>query len=259
MGIVSLMLTAISIWPDNSKNPKQISLNNLQVDPNLTSHRIALVVGIENYDFLPAKKNSLTSSREIERALEKLNFQVIACPDDPSKNTIIRCIHDFQKILGLGGVGVFYFGGHGIQINGNNYLFARDAPLFLGLAEVEFSAINVDLLLSPVDKIIKNQPNNSGNILVYSMACSSGEENNISPFVKNFLPLLQKSNLEFSDLFQELRMAVQEQTNNKQVPWMSASFESSFQFRPSEKEDIGVLKMLVFDACRSQDRSFQMR
>jgi uncharacterized caspase-like protein len=243
----------------------------------LVADRIALVVGNKQYQNSPPLQNSLNDAEAVCKKLRKLGFKTIK-RIDTTTDELKKAIYDFQTILSVGGVGLFYYSGHATQIDGIDYILPVDVILNEPKDFKKF-AINLNELLRPVDKIIDESPEHNGSIAIYSTASGDvafdffvkpdkedsdekgtskkGEESDIkqkrsfySPFTEAFLSLCDRWNLEIFDLFRRLCQKVPEATENKQIPWISASVNTRFYFKPIFKEDVGVLKILVFDACR---------
>ncbi|MFM6129202.1 MAG: caspase domain-containing protein [Sphaerospermopsis kisseleviana] len=233
----------------------------LSFDANLTVNRIALVVANQNYDSLPRLKNVVNDAEAICKSLKQKGFRIIK-RIDPSSQELIKAINDFEVILGTGGVGLFYYAGHAAQINGQDMILPVDSKIE-DISSLAYSenfasyAINLNALLGPIDKVIEDSPQNNGSLVIYST--SSGglaydflhSESKYSPFAEHFLKLLERWNLEIFDLFRILVSKVSEATEGRQVPWISASLDTEFYFKPLVKERIGIFKILVFDACRT--------
>jgi hypothetical protein len=233
----------------------------LSFDANLTANRIALVIANQNYHALPRLKNVINDTEAICESLKQKGFRIIK-KVDPSSRELVKAINDFEVILSTGGVGLFYYSGHAAQINGQDMILPVDSQIedIESLAYSEnFAnyAINLNALLEPIDKIIEDSPKHNGSLVIYSTASGSlaydfvTKDSKYSPFAEHFLILLEQWNLEIFDLFRILVGKVGEATNGRQVPWISASLNTEFYFKPLVKERIGVLKILVFDACRS--------
>ncbi|NOR58361.1 MAG: DUF1566 domain-containing protein [Sulfurimonas sp.] len=90
--------------------------------------RIALVVGNNNYESFAVLKNPINDAKAMKGLLEKKNFEVIYL-EDTSQKKFKRAIKKFANKLARGGVGLFYFAGHGIQVEGENYLIPKDADI----------------------------------------------------------------------------------------------------------------------------------
>ena len=90
--------------------------------------RTALIIGNNNYQVLPTLNNPINDAQDIAGVLSKLNFEVTEL-----HNATLRQMKEasraFGRALEFGGVGLFYFAGHGIQVRGENYLIPIDAKI----------------------------------------------------------------------------------------------------------------------------------
>jgi uncharacterized caspase-like protein len=92
--------------------------------------REALVIGNSDYSFGPLR-NPRNDAEAMAKALEEAGFDVTFATD-AGQDAMEQAIQDFsEKLKDKGGVGLFYFSGHGAQINGENYLI----PVSLTSAE----------------------------------------------------------------------------------------------------------------------------
>jgi uncharacterized caspase-like protein len=160
------------------------------------------------------------------------------------------------RSISTGGVGLFYYAGHAAQIDGHDLILPVDHE-FTSREAVLQHAIDLNALLGPVDRIIENSPEHNGSLVIYATASGGvafdqlDEDDGHSPFARAFLDLTNRWNLEIFDPFRLLCRKVSQTTEAKQVPWLSASLDTEFYFKPIVKEKVGVLKLLVFDACRT--------
>jgi len=106
--------------------------------------RLALVIGNAAYG-KQALKNPANDARVMAASLRKLGFQVIE-RIDAGKKSMEDAILEFGEKLKAGGVGLFYYAGHGVQVRGHNYLVPLDASL-PSEASVRVQAVDVDLVL----------------------------------------------------------------------------------------------------------------
>ncbi|MDA7817549.1 caspase family protein [Sulfurimonas sp.] len=90
--------------------------------------RVALVVGNNEYKSFSVLKNPINDARSIRDILKEKFFDVIYL-ENTSQKQFKKSIKLFTKKLSLGGVGLFYFAGHGIQVEGENYLIPKDAEI----------------------------------------------------------------------------------------------------------------------------------
>lgn len=87
--------------------------------------RVALVIGNDDYQNVRALKNAVNDSVLMAAEFKKLGFKVL-----PYKNLELKrmkgAIRELADEVKDGGLGVFYFAGHGIQIGSSNYLIPVD-------------------------------------------------------------------------------------------------------------------------------------
>ena len=106
--------------------------------------RIALVIGNSAYHESPLR-NPVNDVRAMAQRLKELGFTVLA-HENATKRTMEAAIIEFGRRLSEGGVGAFYYAGHGLQFRGRNYLVPVDAE-FEDEASTRVAAVDVELLL----------------------------------------------------------------------------------------------------------------
>ena len=82
--------------------------------------RIALVIGNSAYKSSPLR-NPVNDATDMAAKLRGLGFQV-SLGKDWSRKEMRTAIRKFGNELKRGGVGLFYYAGHGMQVNGKNFL-----------------------------------------------------------------------------------------------------------------------------------------
>lgn len=95
--------------------------------PALASNRHALVVGIDGYDQLTDLHKARSDAQAIHAALEGVGFQADLFLDTDQLG-LLGALTDFAARLNPGDEAVFYFAGHGVEIEGRNYLLPTDVP-----------------------------------------------------------------------------------------------------------------------------------
>jgi hypothetical protein len=119
----------------------------------------ALVIGNARYAFGPLR-NPVNDEAGVAKALRELHFEVEELVN-ADKATITRAVVAFgQKLKATGGIGFFYFSGHGLQVNEKNYLVPIDAKLE-DEAYVDVEAVSADYVLDAMDAA-----KNSANLMV---------------------------------------------------------------------------------------------
>ena len=87
----------------------------------------AFVVGVNRYAALPPLKTALKDATAMANTLSALNF-VVTTVEEPNQAEFERQWREFLNSLKVGDAVAFYFAGHGMQIDGANYLLLKDSP-----------------------------------------------------------------------------------------------------------------------------------
>lgn len=107
--------------------------------------RIALVIGNTNYAHVDPAPNAEMDARDIANALWDLKFEVFFAYN-ASRKEIEDTLRNYASALSGADVALFYYAGHGIQLNGQNYVIPVDAKLETAL-DFDFQLLRVDLVL----------------------------------------------------------------------------------------------------------------
>jgi len=228
--------------------------------------RTALVIGNGAYRAAPLK-NPANDAQDIAAALKDLGFSVTLLTD-ADQRTIEEGIRQFGKTLRMGGVGLFYYAGHGLQVQGRNYLIpvgariqseidvkyeAVDAGRVLAYMEEAENVLNIVILDACRDnpfarsfrsagKGLAKMDAPTGSYLAYSTAPGSvaadGSGRN-GLYTSKLLNYIKQPGLELEKVFKKVRIDVARSSGNKQIPWDSSSLMGDFYFSP--KRGIGVV------------------
>lgn len=130
--------------------------------------KYALVIGAQNYTSLPPLRNSLTDAKDLTHVLRSKGFKVETLLDPKTKaqlkDAIIRYRDAMQNVVG--GVGIIFYAGHGMQFEGNNYVIPTTAKLELS-SDLDDQCLKMNAVMS-----VLNSTNKSLNILFLD-ACRS--------------------------------------------------------------------------------------
>ncbi len=223
-----------------------------------SERRIALVIGNGAYKDSPLK-NPPNDAEDMAADLKTLGFTVtklINATQSQMRKTIRQFGHDLKK----GGVGLFFYAGHGMQVKGINYLipigadiqeedevqdYAVDAGMVLRKMESAGNRLNMVFLdacrNNPFVRSFRSSQRGlaqmdapSGSIIVYATApgrtAADGAGRN-GTFSKHLLYQLKNSNgLELGQLLKRVGKGVQSETSKRQVPWIASSITGDFYF-----------------------------
>jgi hypothetical protein len=225
--------------------------------------RLALVIGNSAYQTAPLN-NPLNDAEDMALTLKNLGFKVIL-KKNADQRTMEDTIRYFGKQLKGGSIGLFYFAGHGVQVEGRNYLIpidariesesdvkyeAVDAGRVLGKMEDAENKLNIVILdacrNNPYARAFRSDQGGlarmdapTGSIIAYAtspgeVAADGPDRNGI--FTKHLIQHMMTPNLPIEQVLKHVRIDVARQTNGRQIPWESSSLMGDFTFRP-EKTD----------------------
>ena len=97
--------------------------------PGVAGHRIALVVANAAYRSVPMLKNPARDADMVARALRGVGFQTVTLAADVDRERLLAALQDFARAAAVADWAVIYYAGHGIEMDGTNYLIPVDARL----------------------------------------------------------------------------------------------------------------------------------
>jgi uncharacterized caspase-like protein len=219
--------------------------------------RVALVIGNSGYKVAPLR-NPANDARAMARALAETGFTVTHI-EDATQSSMRRAIRDFGDELLRGGVGLFYYAGHGMQVRGRNFLIPVNADIQRE-DEVEDQGVDANLVLAKMDSArnrlnilildaCRNNPFQrsfrsaqqglaqmdapSGTLIAFATApgqvAADGEGDN-GLYTKHLLGAMREPGLPVEQLFKQVRIGVTKEVGEKQIPWESSSLKGDFYF-----------------------------
>ncbi|MDU6730769.1 MAG: caspase family protein, partial [Bradyrhizobium sp.] len=224
------------------------------------SSRLALVIGQSAYRSVMPLPNPANDANAMAKMLGEAGFDVTIVVDLSQKD-LNREVGDFAAKIATKGpetVALVFYAGHGLQIDGENYLVPVDVDPRRE-ADIPLQAVRLNDVLNTLNSVpsrmrillldacrnnpfptvsdagrglaIVDAPN--GSIVGYST--SPGEEaldgrGEHSPYTQAFLNLARQPNLPIEQLFKRIRLQVNQVTDGRQTPWESSSLTSDFTF-----------------------------
>ena len=114
--------------------------------------RVALIIGNNSYHYVSKLDNAVADALSIRRELAERGFEIVY-HEDADRHDMNNAIDDFIGKLSSNSIGLIYYSGHGIQINGSNYLIPIDLK-----AERENDVANDAIELSRIlDRVTQTQ------------------------------------------------------------------------------------------------------
>lgn len=229
---------------------------------SIAEKRVALLIGNSNYD-VGRLRNPVTDATDMAAALKKLGFSVII-QNDADHKEMETAIKEFGRQLKKDTVGLFFYAGHGVQIDGRNYLI----PLGANIEEegdVKYKAVNINRVFDVMDNagnrlnivildacrdnpyaksfrsssrglaIVGKSPNDT--LIAYSTSpgqvASDGSGRN-SPYTRALLDNINRPGLSIEQVFKKVRNDLDNTTSGRQKPWYLASLGTDFYFNPGK-------------------------
>ena len=236
--------------------------------------KLALVIGCRNYLFSKPLGNTLNDARDMKAALEALGYEVIYL-EDPSLTKLTEQVAEFAKKAKQATERVVYYAGHGVQVNGVNYLLpvtckaketAELPDQALGLSQLMGAlpekGVNIVILDAcrdnPFSRSFRsaggssvlaglgNQERPTGTLIAYAtkpgdVASDASPNGRNGLYTGELLKHLKTPGLRVEDVFIRTRAGVMVASNKQQQPWDESSLVLSFYFNPSKIESSVVV------------------
>jgi hypothetical protein len=144
---------AIFIIATNTAGSSTSEKRTIRLEVALTEKRLALVIGNSNYGER-SLKNPVNDANLIESTLKGLGFEVIK-RINATRMDMENAIKEFSKKLNECNVALFYYAGHGLQVDGMNYLIPVDAVM-KEKEDCKWEAVAVNYVVEEFEKYPEN-------------------------------------------------------------------------------------------------------
>ena len=231
------------------------------------TQRVALVIGNSNYKNGSNLRNPVNDANDMAKVLKDLNFEVILLTN-ANLRSMDQGLERFYQKLQSGAVGLFYYAGHGVQVNGENYLVPVDADL-VRESEVTYEAVPLGKLLGAIRDIENDvniiildacrdnpfarswtrssrrglapvQNSATGSFIAYATGPGNTAQDGTGrngTFTEALLKHLKNENQNIEEIFKRVRVDVAKKTNSEQVPWTTSSLIGDFYFSQTKIAD----------------------
>jgi hypothetical protein len=95
--------------------------------PAYAEKRVALVVGNNDYKYVPKLQKAVNDARTMGDTLKQLGFSVMVA-ENQNRQAFSETLLAFDKAVGPGDTAFFFYAGHGFEIAGQNFLLPTDVP-----------------------------------------------------------------------------------------------------------------------------------
>jgi Caspase domain/Putative peptidoglycan binding domain len=231
--------------------------------------RVAFVVGNSAYKSVAQLPNPAIDAKSMARVLRNVGFDVVEGVN-LSRDAMTAKLLEFGKKAGGADVAVFFYAGHGIAVDGANYLLPVDADLKSEMDVKLGAAINVDLTLEQTmsDAKVKlvfldacrdnpfaakirsarttrsvnvatglaEMKSGEGTLIAFAtgpgQTALDGQEGTNSPFTRALIANIAQPGVEIQQAMTKVRAQVNEETSKNQLPWGHTNLIGSVYLNP---------------------------
>jgi uncharacterized caspase-like protein len=249
-----------------------LSIAGLLVSANIAKadKRVAFVVGNGAYKNVAALPNPAIDAKAMAKVLRNVGFDVVE-GTNLTRDKMTERLLEFGKKAEGADVALFFYAGHGIAINGTNYLLPVDADIKSEMDVKLGSAINVDTTLEQTMadakvKLVfldacrdnpfagKIKPNSAtrslsvqsglaemksgeGTLIAFAtgpgQTALDGEVGTNSPFTRALMANIAQPGVEIQQAMTKVRAQVNEETGKNQLPWGHTNLTGSVFLNPA--------------------------
>ncbi|WP_456623554.1 MULTISPECIES: caspase family protein [unclassified Bradyrhizobium] len=225
--------------------------------------RLALVIGQSAYRTVPELPNAANDAKGMTELLGNAGFNVTTA-SNLAQNEMRQAISDFAGKVSASGadtVALVFYAGHGLQIDGENYLVPVDLDPKRE-ADIPLQGVRLNDLLNTLGAlptrarifmldacrnnpfpalsgaghglaIVDTKAGAPGSFISYSTSPGAEAEDGSgidSPYTTAALTVAKQPNLPIEEVFKRIRIAVAQSTEGRQIPWESSSLTTDFKF-----------------------------
>jgi hypothetical protein len=234
-------------------------------------YRVALVIGNGAYANANSLPNPPNDARAVARTLREMGFEVIE-GTDLNRTGMERMIRDFLRKAPNARLTLLFYAGHGMQVDGKNYLVPTDARL-AAPSDLGFETIELDKILAGLDDAARaniiildacrdnplarsfasrlgatRSASVPGGLAGYAtvgtgtliaFATAPGQtaldgSNANSPFTMALIKYLRTPGMEVNQMLTRVRVEVASATGNRQIPWANSSLLGDVYLAPAK-------------------------
>jgi carboxyl-terminal processing protease len=249
--------------------------------------RVALIVGNDAYSMRPLQ-NAVNDARLVDKLLRDAGFRTIL-KENAGKAAMEQGIIDFLGQIGPDDTALFYYAGHGVQIQQENFLVPADFAAANSIVEAKYKCVSLPQFISNLkergpkrtiiilDACRSNplaaaqslqaglaQPLNLGNETYIAFSTSPNSVATDNPngrnsyFTQALADFVAQPGLTIDEAFTQVRNRVFNATDKAQNPWSQTSLTAKFYFHPPSvleaTNDPSMVEKWIADAGRREQR-----
>ncbi|MDH6263031.1 caspase family protein [Bradyrhizobium sp. BR13661] len=236
----------------------------------LADKRVAFVVGNAAYQNVPQLPNPAIDAKSMAQVLRSVGFDVVEGAN-LTRDAMTAKLIEFGKKSEGADVALFFYAGHGIAVNGTNYLLPVDADLKSEMDVKLGAAINVDLTLEQtmadakvklvfldacrdnpfaakirsakatrsvtVSSGLAEMKSGEGTLIAFAtgpgQTALDGEAGANSPFTRALVSNIASPGVEIQQAMTKVRAQVNYETNRTQLPWGHTNLTGAVYLNPT--------------------------
>ncbi len=229
----------------------------------VSGRRVALVIGNNSYSDMPRLRNAVNDARSMRDVLRQLDFAV-SIAENTSLQQLEGAVDTFIRSIRQGDIAFFFYAGHGIQIDGENFLVPTDFDA-VDEADAKYDSYSAERVRERMEgrstrlNIIvldacRNNPfstSRSGSRGLAAMSVGTGTYISFSTapgqiasdnprgenglFTSFLIEALRTPGLNIDQVFNYVRTEVHSSSDGRQVPWSLSSVIGEFHFISPER------------------------
>lgn len=257
------------IGPESTPDMPQVASKPIEEESKkpeaaVPQQRTALVIGNSNYRMAPLR-NPVNDALAMANVLKELGFEVMSYTN-VGNNDMKQALRQFgEKLAAKGGVGLFYFAGHGMQVKGTNYLIPVDGNI-LNEHDIEYESVELNRVMSEMEyagtrmnivilDACRNDPFSKfrssfrtmtdsrglariemapyGTFIAFATAPGSVAADGFGfngLYTQELVNAVKTPGLKIEDVFKRVRTQVRKLSGGEQIPWENSSIEGDFYF-----------------------------
>jgi len=230
----------------------------MSTEQALADKRVALVIGMSRYQQVPRLTNPARDADAMTALFRKAGFDTVDSRRDLGISDLRRAVREFSEVSRDADIAVVYYAGHGIEVDGTDYLVPADAKL-LSDFDVEDETMSLDRVLKALDSVkrlklvildacrdnpfartmkrsvasrsigrglAQIEPAMSDTLVAYAAkagAVASDGDGDNSPFAAALVKYITEPGLDLRLAFGRVRDEVMKSTANRQEPFVYGS------------------------------------